>query len=117
MNCRGCGPAPRVKRASQKALSARRAAWLILQRPETLDDEQEQLLKQLAAQPELSEAISLAQGFLEVVRQRLPEQFDDWLKNAISGYIRAFQTFAKGLTEDYNAVKAGITLEVSNGMG
>lgn len=111
----GRGPAPKVKRASQKALSARRAAWLILQRPETLDDEQEQLLEKLATQPELSEAISLAQGFLDVVRQRLPEQLDDWLKNAMSGSIKAFQTFAKGLIEDYDAVKAGVTLEISNG--
>ena len=29
--------------------------------------------------------------------------------------IKAFQTFANGLTEDYDAVKAGVTLEVSNG--
>ncbi|NJM97471.1 MAG: transposase, partial [Phormidesmis sp. RL_2_1] len=111
----GRGPAPRVKRASQKALSARRVAWLVLQRPETLDGEQEQLLEKLSAQPELSEAISLAQGFLDLVRQRLPEQLDDWLKNAMNSSIRAFQTFAKGLMEDYDAVKAGVTLESSNG--
>ena len=67
----GRGPAPKVKRAHQKALSARRVAWLILQRPETLDAEQEQLLDKLAAQPELSEVISLAQGFLDLVRKRL----------------------------------------------
>ena len=41
----GRGPAPKVKRANQKALSARRVAWLILQRPETLDNEQEQLIE------------------------------------------------------------------------
>ncbi|MEO1686094.1 MAG: ISL3 family transposase [Cyanobacteria bacterium J06631_12] len=111
----GRGPAPKVKRANQKALSARRVAWLILQRSETLDNEQEQLLEKLAAQPELSEAISLAQGFLELVRNRLPEQLDDWLKNAMNSSVKAFQTFAKGLTEDYEAVKAGVTLEVSNG--
>ena len=111
----GRGPAPKVKRAHQKALSARRVAWLILRRPETLDNEQEQLLEKLAAQPELSEAVSLAQGFLDLVRKRLPEQLDDWLKNATNSSIKAFQTFANGLTEDYDAVKAGVTLEVSNG--
>ena len=111
----GRGPAPKVKSANQKPLSARRVAWLILQRPETLEDEQEQLLEKLAAQPELSEPISLAQGFLELVRQRLPEQLDDWLKKAMNSSIKAFQTFAKGLMDDYDAVKAGVTLEVSNG--
>ena len=40
---------------------------------------------------------------------------EDWLKNAMNSSIKAFQTFAKGLTEDYDAVKAGVTLEVSNG--
>ena len=105
----GRGPAPKVKRANQKSLSARRVAWLILQRPETLDNEQEQLLEKLAAQPELSAAISLAQRFLNLVRKRLPDQLDDWLKNAMNSSIKAFQTFAKGLTEDYDAVKAGVT--------
>ena len=28
---------------------------------------------------------------------------------------KAFQSFAKGLAEDYDAVKAGIALDVSNG--
>ena len=71
----GRGLAPKVKRTNQKALSARRVAWLILQRPETLDNEQEQLREKLAAQPELSEAISLAQGFLNLVRKRLPSSW------------------------------------------
>lgn len=111
----GRGPAPKLKRANQKSLSARRVAWLILQRPETLDKEQEQLLEKLAAKTELSEAISLAQGFLKVVRQRLSEHLDDWLKNAMNSSLKAFQTFAKSLMDDYDAVKAGVTLEVSNG--
>ncbi len=29
--------------------------------------------------------------------------------------VRAFQRFAKSLMDDYDAVKAGVTLEVSNG--
>lgn len=111
----GHGPAPKVKTANQKPLSARRVAWLILQRTETLDDEQKQLLTHLADHPELSEAISLAQRFLALVRQRLPEQLDDWLKKARDSSMKAFQSFAKGLKEDYDAVKAGVTLEVSNG--
>ena len=111
----GHGPAPKVKTANQKPLSARRVAWLVLQRPETLNDEQKQLLTQLADNPDLSEAISLAQGFLALVRQRLPEQLDDWLDKARDSSMKAFQSFAKGLKDDYDAVKAGVTLEVSNG--
>ena len=50
-----------------------------------------------------------------MVRQRLPNQFDDWLQAAKAISIKAFQSFAKGLEEDYDAVKAGMTLDVSNG--
>ena len=111
----GRGPAPKVIITQQKPLSIRRVAWLILQRTETLDSEQEQLLEKLIAHPELSEAIVLAKGFLSLVRERLPERLDDWLKQAMNSSIKAFQNFAKSLMGDYDAVKAGVTLEVSNG--
>ncbi len=68
-NLPGRGPAPEVKTTGHKPLSIKRVAWLILQRTETLDKEQEQLLERLTEQPELSEAISLAQAFLLLVRQ------------------------------------------------
>jgi transposase len=63
----------------------------------------------------LSASIVLTQSFLNLVRQRLPEQLDDWLTAAKGSSIKAFQGFAKGLKEDYDAVKAGVTLEISNG--
>ena len=49
------------------------------------------------------------------MRQRLPEDLDSWLEKATNSSVKAFQTLAKGLKEDYDAVKAGLTLEVSNG--
>lgn len=111
----GRGPAPTFPSASQKPLSARRAAWLILPRAETRTSEDNQLIKRLAQQPELSGIITLAQGFIDLVRHRLPEQLDSWLETAKTSSMKAFQSFAKGLEEDYDAVKAGLTLEVSNG--
>ena len=111
----GRGPAPVVKSSISKPLSPRRAAWLVLQRPETLKDEQKQLLERLIQQSELSEALRLTQDFIEIVRQRLPNALDAWLERAKHGTIKAFQCFAKGIEEDYDAVRAGVTLEVSNG--
>jgi transposase len=111
----GLGPAPQQAVSSRKPLSARRAAWLVLQRTDTLEAEQEKLLAKLCERPELSDAISMTQSFLNLVRQRLPEQLDSWIETAKSSSIKAFHSFAKGLTEDYDAVKAGVTLEVSNG--
>lgn len=111
----GRGPAPPISTSPQTPLSAQRAAWLILQRAETRATEEDTLIERLAQQPELSGAITLAQSFIDLVRQRLPSQLDDWLQAAKTSSIKAFQSFAKGLEEDYDAVKAGMTLEVSNG--
>jgi transposase len=111
----GRGPAPTGQKAAQKPLTARRGAWLILQHQETLSDSEEDLLERLAKQPELSEAIALAQEWIKLVRQRLPQQFDSWLERSENSSSKAFQSFAKGLKEDYDAVKNALTLEVSNG--
>ena len=86
-----------------------------MQWAETLTTEQEQTLEHLCQQPELTDAIALAQGFIELIRQRLPEDLDGWLAKAAKSSIKGFQTFAKGLREDYDAVKAALTLDVSNG--
>lgn len=51
----------------------------------------------------------------EIVRQRQPSQLDPWLAQADSSNLSAFRRFAKRLREDYNAVKAGVTMSVSNG--
>ena len=57
----------------------------------------------------------LTQGFLRLVRQRLPDHLDDWIEQAENSSIQSLQRFANGLKDDYDAVKAGLTLEVSNG--
>ena len=111
----GRGPAPKVTIKPQKPLSARRAAWLVLQEPDTLTDKQRTLLERLSQRAELLEIIRLTQDFISLVRQRLPAQLDNWLEKAKNTTVKAFQSFAKGLGEDYDAVKAGVTLEVSNG--
>lgn len=111
----GRGPAPKVTIQSQKPLSARRAAWLVLQRPDTLTDKQKTLLERLTQRSELSQTIRLARDFIDLIRQQLPKQLDTWLEEAKNSTIKAFQSFAKGLNDDYDAVKAGMSLDVSNG--
>jgi transposase len=74
------------------------------------------LIALLTAQhPDLAEAIKLAQGFAQIVRQRQPEQLQQWLTVADSSNLTAFRRFAKRLHEDYDAVKAGVTMSISNG--
>lgn len=110
----GRGPAPKLAATDQKPLSASRAAWLIMRRAESLSTEEEEILGRLCQHPALSTSIALAQGFLKLVRRRLPQQLDSWLELATNSAIKPFQGFANGLKEDYDAVKAGVTLEVSN---
>jgi transposase len=100
----------------KRALTPRSAAHLVLRRVEKRDDDDVQRLAQLQAQhAELAEAIALAQEFMDLVRHRQSEQLDSWLAWAAQSQLSAFRRFAKRLWEDYEAVKAGVTLPWSNG--
>jgi transposase len=50
-----------------------------------------------------------------LVRHRQPTQLDPWLQRATTCALQAVRRFAKGLYEDYDAVKAGVTLPWSTG--
>src|SRR5205814_7269022 len=63
----------------------------------------------------VAEAIDLAQDFAQLVRQRQPEHLDPWLQRAATSTLEALRRFATGLWDDYQAVKAGVTLPWSNG--
>lgn len=69
----------------------------------------------MAQHPDLAEAIELAQSFALLVRQRQSDQLDCWLEQAQKSQLSPFHRFAKRLREDYDAVKAGVTLPWSNG--
>lgn len=104
-----------VADSSRPVLTARRAAFLLLRRTETLRSQEQQLVQRLVQQAELASVIGLAQDFAQLVRQRQSEQFDLWLERAEQSQIAPFERFARSLKEDYDAVKAGVTLETSNG--
>ena len=109
-------PLPKVTQPEKRPLTARRAAHLVLQRQELQKPDDEQLIARLKAQhPDLSTAIELAQGKAFLVRQRLPQQLEEWLEQAIESGLEPFRRFAQRLREDYEAVKAGVTLPISNG--
>jgi hypothetical protein len=63
----------------------------------------------------LQPTIDLAQEFTRLVRQRQPERLDPWLQRATTSAVDAVRRFATGLYEDYEAVKAGVTLPWSSG--
>ena len=73
-------------------------------------------LAHVRAQPAaVAEAIDLAQDCTPRVRQRQPERLDPWLQRATTSAVDAIRRFATGLYEDYEAVKAGVTLPWNSG--
>ena len=97
-------------------LTPRRATWLVLRREtKRTDTETQQLTALRAQQAEVAEAMDLAQDFATLVRQRQPMQLDPWLQRATASAVDAVRRFATGLYEDYEAVKAGVTLPWSSG--
>jgi transposase len=109
-------PLPVVAESPYRPLTPRRATWLVLRREEQRTEDETQQLAQLRAQhAEVDEAMTLAQDFATLVRQRQPAQLDPWLKRAITSTLEALRRFATGLYEDYDAIKAGVTLPWSTG--
>lgn len=106
---------PPVVDSSRPALTAKRAAFLVLRRPEGLQPKAQQLVQRLAQEAELGGAIDLAQDFAQLVRQRQSEQLNPWLERAEQSQLAPFERFARSLREDYAAVKAGVSLSTSNG--
>jgi len=110
------GPPPKVAEPKTPQLTARSATWLIMRREEKRDAEDKDLLSQFHEQhPELAEAIDLSEGFAQLVRQRQPAGLETWLERAGKSGLTAFRRFAHGLRDDYEAVKAGLTLPWSTG--
>jgi transposase len=91
---------PKVVDPQRPTLTVRRAAVLVLRRPETLEPDEQQVIERLAKQPEFATAVGLAQRFTSLVRQRQPEQLDIWLEQAKQSHLAPFVRFAQSLRED-----------------
>lgn len=109
-------PLPPVAEPACQPLTPRRATWLVLRREtKRTEAEAQQLAHLREQQPEVAETIDLAQDFTRLVRQRQPERLDPWRQRATTSAVDAVRRFATGLYEDYEAVKAGVTLPWNSG--
>ena len=107
---------PPVAERRHTPLTTRGTTRVVLKRPMKRTDADMHLVAQLKAQHStLAMAITLAQDFAAIVRERQPDRFDSWLERATASTVALLRRFAKGLWADYDAVKAGITLRWSNG--
>lgn len=109
-------PLPKVIVSESPPFTPKQAAYLIVLRPENREKEETDLLERMTRHhPDLSMIIDLADDFLQLLRKRQADKFDDWLDSVEKSSIKPLQTFAKGLIEDYAAVKASMSSEWSNG--
>jgi transposase len=97
--------------------TSRQAAFLFLRRPEKLNvEELEQLCKVRQIDPEVEQAYDLVQLFAQMVRTRTGEHLDAWLNKVASSKLSELQAFATGIEKDKDAVRAGLTWWINNGM-
>jgi len=109
-------PGPPLVAAPKRVLTPRTAAWAVLRRPERRGAEDRALVAELRGQsPVLDEAAGLAEEFAALVRGRLPDRPDGWLRRAQDGAVPALRRFAARLLADGDAVRAAVSLPWSNG--
>jgi len=96
---------------------ARQAAFLFLRRSEKLSaEEQETLLMLRQFHPEVDLAYDLVQQFAQMLRERLGERLDSWLTQVNQSRIPELQSFVAGVEKDKEAVRAGLTWWINNGV-
>ena len=99
-----------------RRLSPSQAAWLLVQPPADLtEDEHAALDKLQKAAAEIATAYTLAQDFIRMVRERTVDALADWIARAAASCVAELGSFATGLQRDLAAVTAGLSLPWSNG--
>lgn len=105
-----------TRAAEQRRLpAARRLVWLLVNDPEDLAGDNQELLKFLLEEPNIATIYPLGQQFLQLVRERDLSAFDSWLSACVSSNIPELASFASGLQQDEAAVRAALTLPWSTG--
>ncbi len=103
------GSAPRSRKERAKAISPRALRWLLTRKREDLDQEDQTKLDQLlAVEPSVPLLYALLHEFLEMVRERKPEQLRPWMREATKSGIPELKSFVAGIERDYDAVKAAL---------
>ncbi len=101
---------------SRQGPSARHVALLFLRRPTSLTNAQATYLAHLCQHDAaVGTAYALAQEFTHMLRARAGTRLDTWIEATTKCGVAEVRRFALGLMGDYAAVKAGLSLEPSNG--
>jgi transposase len=100
----------------EQAFSVRRVIWLALSRPEKLSkDQTQEISRACLLHPEVATALTEAQAFVKMLRERNVEALPIWLAEAQASSIRELRQFAQGIERDRAAVEAALSRSESNG--
>ncbi len=101
---------------ADKSPTPRQVAMLFLRRPADLTDEQRMMVERICgAEAAFATAHRLSQDFAALLREREGGRLDSWIAAACASEVAELRRFAQGLLLDEAAVRAGLTLEWSNG--
>jgi transposase len=96
--------------------SPNRAAWLLIKPEDDLTLEDRQALEKMKQSDQnVAEAYSLGQRFINMVRERQPDELLPWLEDAAKSGIDTLKGFANGIQQDLAAVINALSLPWSNG--
>lgn len=96
--------------------SPREISQLLSKREEDLtSDEKSDLTWLLESSGKVKQVHQLLQAFLQMLRERRPEQLNGWMKQARESGIKELNSFVNGIERDYEAVRAGLTFHWSQG--
>ena len=98
-------------------LTPRKASRLVLRKPELLTDAERMALAQLQdVHSEVGTTLVFTERFAGIVRERRgAAELQQWLVDAEASEVREIRQFAHKIRQDEAAVRAGCTLEWSNG--
>jgi transposase len=89
--------------------------WVLIKEPAQLTLEEKSALTWMQQDPSVKTLSTLIQQFTAMFRERRAEALDNWLEACRKSGIVSLSTFARGLQNDYAAVRAALENEWSNG--
>ena len=103
-------------RAQTPFRSAHQLAWIFMKDANRLQEEEKLYLMTLfIGNQKLQEIYELAQSFQTMLSKHVPDMLDDCLIQMENSGVKKLQNFALGLRQDYDAVKAALSYDWSNG--
>lgn len=107
-------PLPR-KKSKVEVPCPRELAWILIRHQDELTEDEQQLLKLLLQDTQLTELRQLALHFMRIVRNGLSQQWSGWLESSCASAVKELKNFALGLKKDEVAVYEAIKQPWSNG--